>query len=557
MKVEARNMTIDNALGKGKFIIPSYQREYDWDDENIEEFINDIEESDVGDNYFIGHMVFNGDFNGNTFEVIDGQQRITTITILLCCIRDKFIEQDHDDLANAIHNKYLFSIDRDNNQYAILENKMPYPILQTRIQSKPKDRDNTIEPQKKGEKRILSSYNKLLKRIAGYSIDDLRKLRDKVLQLETIFVAATGLEDASTIFMTLNATGKDLTALDLVKNYVFSKYPTLPHVDEPNDSWKTILQNTSGLTKDNEKDRFLNNSFASRYRKVSDSKIYKEIVKQFKSGNTNAKRFISELKEDSKIYKTIIKPEPSDFSKTDYDIYESINAIISVFKIEVANAFLLSLIREYKKNNISKKITILALNSIEHFHFINNAICSKRSSGYDMLYAKYAQKLFLQKTKQEKHKVIKELVEGLLKRMPDEVDYNASFDKRVYYMSEKTKQKSLVQYILSRMERRENKNAILIDISIEHIYPEKPDENWYTLSDSNNLMRIGNLALLDSGLNSEIGNKSYSLKKESILKKSKIITTKKVFENAQWEEKDIIDRTQKICQYMYSEAWRM
>ena len=557
MKVEARNMTIDNVLGKGKFIIPSYQREYDWDDENIEEFINDIEESAVGDNYFIGHMVFNGDFNGNTFEVIDGQQRITTITILLCCIRDKFIEQGSRDFADAIHNKYLFSIDRDNNQYAILENKMPYPILQTRIQSKPEDRDNTIEPQKKGEIRILSSYNKLYKRIAEYSVDDLRELRDKVLQLETIFVAATGLEDASTIFMTLNATGKDLTALDLVKNYVFSKYPTLPHFDEPNDSWKTILQNTSGLTKDNEKDRFLNNSFASRYRKVSDSKIYKEIVKQFKSMKTDAKRFITELKEDSRVYKTIIKPDPSDFSKTDYDIYESINAIISVFKIEVANAFLLSLIREYKKNSVSKKMTILALNSIEHFHFVNNAICSKRSSGYDMLYAKYAQALFLQKTKQGKHEVIKNLVQDLLKRIPDEVDYNTSFDKRAYYTSEKTKQKSLVQYILSRMERRENKNAILINISIEHIYPEKPDKNWYTLIDSNNLMRIGNLVLLDSGLNSEIGNKSYSLKKEAILKKSKIITTKKVFENVQWEEQDIIDRTKKICQYMYSDAWRM
>lgn len=557
MKVEARNMTIDNVLGKGKFIIPSYQREYDWDDENIEEFINDIEESAIGDNYFIGHMVFNGDFNGNTFEVIDGQQRITTITILLCCIRDKFIEQGSCDFADAIHNKYLFSIDRDNNQYAILENKMPYPILQTRIQSKPEDRDNTIEPQKKGEIKILSSYNKLYKRIAEYSIDDLRRLRDKVLQLETIFVAATGLEDASTIFMTLNATGKDLTALDLVKNYVFSKYPTLPHVDEPNDSWKTILQNTSGLTRDNEKDRFLNNSFASRYRKVSDSKIYKEIVKQFKSGKTDAKRFISELKEDSRVYKMIIKPDPSDFSKTDYDIYESINAIISVFKIEVANAFLLSLIREYKKNSVSKKMTILALNSIEHFHFINNAICSKRSSGYDMLYAKYAQALFLQKTKQGKHEVIKKLVTDLLQRIPDKADYDTSFDKRVYYTSEKTKQKGLVQYILSKMERRENKNAILIDISIEHIYPEKPDKNWYTLSDSYNLMRIGNLALLDSGLNSEIGNKSYSLKKKAILKKSKIITTKKVFENAQWEEQDIIDRTQKICQYMYSDAWRM
>ena len=69
-------------------------------------------------------------------------------------------------------------------------------------------------------------------------------------------------------------------------------------------------------------------------------------------------------------------------------------------------------------------------------------------------------------------------------------------------------------------------------------------------------MYIGNLALLDSGLNSEIGNKSYSLKRITILKKSKIITTKKVFENEQWREQDIIDRTQKICQYMYTDVWR-
>ena len=400
-------------------------------------------------------------------------------------------------------------------------------------------------------------FEQLYKKFEEYRIADLRDLRDKILQLETIFVAATGLEDASTIFMTLNATGKDLTALDLVKNYVFSKYPSQPHIDEPNDSWKIILQNTSGLTKENEKDRFLNNSFASRYKKVSDTKIYKEVVKQFKSGNIDAKKFILDLKDDSEIYKTIIKPDPSDYRKTEYEIYESINAIVSIFKIEVANAFLLSLLREYNKNNISKKMTINALNCIEHLHFINNAICSKRSSGYDLLYAKYAQKLFIKKTKQEKHEVIKNLIMDLLKKIPDEADYNANFNKRVFFTSKLQKQKSLVQYILTKMERKENKNAILINISIEHIYPEKPDKNWYHLSDSSNLMHIGNLVLLDSGLNSDIGNKQYAQKKKYILNKSKIITTKKVFENEKWEEQDITKRTQNICQYMYSDAWRL
>lgn len=556
MKVDARNITINNVFSKGKFIIPSYQREYDWDDENIDEFINDINEAESDEHYFIGHMVFNGDFNGNTFEVIDGQQRITTITILLCCIRDKFIDLNENDMADAIHNKYIFSIDLNNRPFAILENKMPYPILQNRIQNKPGERNNDIKPQKKGERKILKTYDKLYKLLENYNVDDLVLLRNKVLNLETIFVAATGLADASTIFMTLNATGKDLSALDLVKNYVFSKYPTQPHIDEPNDSWKIILQNTTGLSKDNDKDRFLNNSFASRYKKVSDKKIYKEVIKQFKEDKIDAKKYVSELKEDSEIYKNIIKPTVGDFNKSDYDIYESIDAIINVFKIEVANSFLLSLLREYKSNSISKKMLLYILNGIEHFHFINNAICSKRSSGYDMMYAKYAQSLYKAKTKEEKHQILRDLNGYLSDRIPEEMDYVASFNKRVYYLSTKTKQKSLVQYILTKAERKENTNAVLINTSIEHVYPERPDGKWFKLKDSSNIMYIGNLVLLDKGLNSKMGNANYTNKKQTIDNHSKIITTKEAFDNDDWSEDYIEKRTISIRDRFYAEIWK-
>ncbi len=553
MKVEAHNLRIYQVLGKGKFVIPNYQREYDWDEDNLEEFISDIEEAEDG--YFIGHMVFNGEYSGNVFEVIDGQQRITTITILLCCIRDRFYELNEENFADAIHNKYIFSIDLENRQFAILENKMPYPVLQSRIQSVPKDRDSTIVAKKIGEHKILKTYDYLYKHLQTYNVESLKELRNKVINLETIFVAATGLADASTIFMTLNATGKDLTALDLVKNYVFSKYPTQPHIDEPNDSWKIILQNTN-VNHNSSNNKFLNNSFASRYKKVSDERMYKEVIKQFKQNNTDAKKFIAELKEDSEIYKTITLPSPNHFNKNDYDVYESICAIVSVFKIEVANSFLISIIREYRSNSISKKMLILALNSIEHLHFINNAICSNRSSGYDMLYAKYAQELFHANTKEQKHEIIKRLSKDLINRIPDKADYDSSFNKKVYFSSKNTKQKHLVQYILNKIERKKNKNAILINTSIEHIYPETPGDKWIKLTEPANIMRIGNLVLLDSGLNSSIGNDSYSNKKKVIDAKSTLISTKEVFAETAWTEDSITMRTQKICDYMYQDIWR-
>lgn len=92
MNVEARSQTIESILKKGQYIIPEYQREYDWTEENLNEFIQDINES-TEDNYFIGHMVCEGNYNGTSFKVIDGQQRITTITIMLSVFKRYFLRK--------------------------------------------------------------------------------------------------------------------------------------------------------------------------------------------------------------------------------------------------------------------------------------------------------------------------------------------------------------------------------------------------------------------------------------------------------------------------------
>jgi len=161
MNVEARSQLISQLLKKGQFIIPDYQREYDWTDENLEDFINDIQ-ADTDNNYFIGHMVCEGDYSSTEFKVIDGQQRITTITIILCVLRDVFISKGLVNLANGLHENYIFSKDTDYNEYVILDNQMPYPILQSYVQSKPEDKNTSTKPQKSGERKIISAYNKFL-----------------------------------------------------------------------------------------------------------------------------------------------------------------------------------------------------------------------------------------------------------------------------------------------------------------------------------------------------------------------------------------------------------
>lgn len=546
MNVEARSQTIESILKKGQYIIPEYQREYDWTEENLNEFIHDIKESNE-ENYFIGHMVCEGNYNGVKFKVIDGQQRITTITIMLSVIRDIFYEKELYNLANGLHENYIFSKDKDYNEYVILDNKMPYPVLQAYVQSKPDKKDKKIQAIKSGEKKIIKAYDKFYKEWKELLEDKLKELRDKILNLEIIFVAVDDEVDAFTIFETLNAKGKDLTPLDLIKNQVFKNYTRQIHIDEPNDSWKKIIENS--------KDRnikFLNYFWASRYKKVSDRKIYKEFIKKSKEDKFDYNVFIENLLDDSKIFQKIISPKLEYWNNTgEFKVYFALNAI-QIFNIQVANSLLMSLLREYKNKNISSKYLVKALTAIEKFHFINNAIIGGRSSGLDTMYSRISRDLYSAKGRHLKHNIIDEMVDKLKVKLPNIAQFKAKIDSRLYFSSKNTKQKKLVQYVLKRLEyEKQNYNIELFDISLEHIYPEKFDKFWKNIN-IEYIQNIGNLVLLDKDINSKIGNKNYDEKKKIILEKSTLLTTKEVFEEyTNWNEDTINTRRDFLIEKLY------
>lgn len=553
MEVEARSQKISNTLSKGRFIIPDFQREYDWEENEINELLEDLQDVRPDESYFIGHMVFEGKFGGNEFKVIDGQQRITTITIMLCVIRDLFFEKELNNLAEGINDKYIFAKDVDNNSYIILENKMPYPILQSYVQNIPSEKNKSQKPTKSGEKKIIKAYDYFYILFKDKEVKELKELRDKILNLEVIFVATSDNVDAYSIFMTLNATGKDLTAVDLIKNQVFHLYPRQPHIDEPNDTWKKILNNTNYKAI-----KFFNNYWSSRFKKISESRLFKEFYKNIVKEKIPIKAFLQQLLDDSFIYRKINTPSKEDWTgQNEYSIYFSIYAISEVFGIDVANAMLISLIREYQNKKISLYYITKALNSIEKFHFIHNAICSNRSSGLDQMYSKYSRELLNATNKQEKHLIIDKFIKNLEEKLPNKVKFEANFDSKLQYLSKNTKQKKLVSYILTKIElKKQNKNVELHNISIEHIYPEKSAGKWEAI-EGKYISNIGNLVLLDAGLNSKIGNITYPEKKSIIIEESTIISTKEIFEKyINWSSKEIEERRNFLVEYTYNDLWK-
>ena len=131
MKIESTDQDIRTLLSSAYYRIPRFQRPYSWDLENVEEFWNDIFEENQND-YFIGSMVVY-EFDKQHFGIVDGQQRLTTITILLCVIRNVLNQQNMKNLAEGV-NSIIERRNIDNKKEFILTTESSYPYFQDHIQ---------------------------------------------------------------------------------------------------------------------------------------------------------------------------------------------------------------------------------------------------------------------------------------------------------------------------------------------------------------------------------------------------------------------------------------
>lgn len=132
MKIEANDKSVQDIFSAGYFKIPRFQRPYSWDIEEVESFWNDILK-EKADNYFIGSMVV---FQTKKpyFGIVDGQQRLTTITIILSALRNAFLKIKEENLAKGIHN-YIEKANVDNEDELILNSESSFPYLHHHIQS--------------------------------------------------------------------------------------------------------------------------------------------------------------------------------------------------------------------------------------------------------------------------------------------------------------------------------------------------------------------------------------------------------------------------------------
>ena len=549
-------MKVGKLFTQSVYWIPDYQRSYTWDvNEEISIFWEDFlyyHENGSRD-FFIGPMVFKAeDIDSAKREVIDGQQRLITISVMLSTLVSIFEELGEVDSANGLRQSLIFK-DKTYKEQLAINTEDPHPFYQNKIFHF----DNTVRPTKESEKKIekaskyfVEKINDLMKdcdlpeKIRGMEI-----LRDKILNIDAVIIVSDDETDAFTIFETINTRGKNLSSLDLLKNYIFKNYPKLTGVEDPKTTWKHIDQNISVISRS--KKDFFNRFWSSWVFKVTENKLYRRFSDHMRDNNhpfENSESLLAALKKTSETYRKISQPTLDDWSENkNLHIYYHIKNINGLFSLQVHYPLLMALIDLFEDKKIKIDVLSEALLLLENFHFIFTHIVSSRPSGLDAKYSKFAIKL---REEDDRKSVISQLKKELNEKLPNLSEYKEKFSALNY-----TDNKETIKFILMRLEKTENSNT-LIDLektTLDHLTPKA--------SSKDNVHNIGNIFLLEAEYNEikdnlepfeEIGDKKVI---EYLRDKTKYQFSKNefnsIFDSDIWTDEMIKERSEELAKATY------
>ncbi|MFW1731036.1 DUF262 domain-containing protein [Acinetobacter baumannii] len=515
MKIVAQDKEIQELLKGTFFKIPRFQRAYSWETEEVEDFWNDIIENQDA-NYFIGSVVAYI-IDNPMVGLVDGQQRFTTVTIILSAIREKFKELGEQELARGVQN-YIEGQDADNKKQFILAPETSYPYFQREIQKydpitvNHPSKDISFEENKIKDaytliKKLLNDYLekfKLNKESSVYKetlIQKVKELRSKILKLKLVYILLDNEVDAYLIFETLNARGKELNVSDLVKNLLLKNLPN-SHIDydEAQALWQTLIDKLDTLKDKQDKtivDQYLYHYWNATHSITTSKKLFPTIKDRLGEKPEDCENFLKHLVENSEYYLNILDPETIENNIKNKPLIYSLKTIQDL-KIKIVYPLLLSLLIAYSKNKISTKLLRNFISTIEQFHFQFNGVCRRKTGGtLTTLYNETAQSIYKVNETSEANNIFIDFKKSLNKVAVTKEEFILNFEK-LKYDNKNLKHKNVIKYSLFKiLESIPTKpySSELADLTIEHLISQSTKTSF--------MSNVGNLILVGSKLNNE------------------------------------------------------
>lgn len=505
-----------------RFRIPRNQRPYSWESQQVEDFIDDLLDESV---FFFGSFVFNiGKEKEDGFiEVIDGQQRIITFTILSAVIRDIFVELKNQKGVKLIQDNDISPEDQKTGekQYKLDIPDTLHDYFLEYIQSGEKNIAES-SPRKAEQKRVKESYKVIRDMIRGEienetcnstekKIARLMEFRSHIYDRKAVEIKVNDEDVAYLMFETLNARGADLTQADLIKNYLFREIKPGKKGDIAKVTWQEIQDRVEGGPLSLSK--FLRHYYVSKFDFVQEKGLFKEIKKR----NLDLQGLLEDLKKYADVYYLATqgnREEWEEFIDNKIRTYKIFNPVLGLREMGITQYLPLLFVLLVNKEKINFDFSGY-INKIEKHHFKYSGVCKQPGNIVEKIYSKTARQIYISATesttKEESNKEIAVILDTFVKQLPKVS--KELFEEKFNEIDYSRQTKKFIQYTFGYMERGKSGTNEFIpnwkEITVEHILPQEPVKWKLKKEDvSEYVNSLGNLTLIDRRINGRMENKT-------------------------------------------------
>ena len=562
---------------EARYIVPRFQRDYNWKSDHIDEFWNDLkkhwtnwkERRDRVPYYFGSMMLVNEDETNFLFRIVDGQQRMTTSMIFFIALRDYFFEIGNDDDVDHLNSVIYYEDENLDLKPRLQLNRYNNPYFKSRMIEKKNlsekvasiGRDIRVK-----DKELANCYKEFAKRITDEDktefgnvaveekIKDIRDMYEHLLKnfevVENIFSSK---QRAYRIFETINHKGLRLDENDLVKNYLMELIDDTDSVEESqdvinaDDKWGDIISKLEHVKI--KEDSFLRTHLTAYVGKTPKDKIYDTIMAEVKDKSA-AKDFLVDLEKSSDFISKIKNPTDEEWD-SDQDVLDDLFGLDALSEGGM-HPILLAAQRRLGLNDMKKLIKL-----VTKLHFRSKTVCNVSYTDIEALVVKICTQLKISTSGYALPDIVKDMITW--SKYPSDDEFEVKFKQLELSSSPKAR------YVLKELEynmvgsRSMSSTLIKPDIQVEHIMPKSIEGEWSDelqqkpeldspakISDyhKRNLSRLGNLTLLSPRANAIIQNDSYRKKllgsgEYSGYRDDQIKMTSRLVDYQQWGEEEI------------------
>jgi uncharacterized protein with ParB-like and HNH nuclease domain len=541
---DTSNKTFREILGNGlKYEVPRFQRDYAWTEEQWSDLWQDIEEviQEQDDEHYMGYLVLQR-INDNTSIIIDGQQRLTTVTLIIIAalyqLKELVENNDHPEdnqrRLEALQRSYIGALNPVSltveNKLQLNRNNQSY--FKTYLASLQKPRVSRI---KRSEKQLADAcrfFQDKLKAVkwSGDKIAGFIEAMASRLLFTTIRVGSE--VNAYRVFETLNARGVQLSTPDLLKNFIFSAidqnhsaHETL--ITEIEDQWSRVLDQLGK----SDFSHFLLTEWNRRNPLARKNDLFKRIKRSITT-QEDAFAQLRNLDQAAEIY-TAIQDADDEFWKAHKlpDALPSLQAL-NLFNISQPVGIFISAWEKWSRQDFLTLLRIVEIISLRY-----NVICQNGASEQEGIYNQVARAIYDGKS-------LVEVLPDLRRIYPKDNEFKHSFAMRSFKTRNISKK---ARYLLARIERHLSPENVLDEslLTLEHILPEHPNEEWcHDFGDEGIedwAERLGNMTLMTGSANKDIDQQPFPTKK-NWLAGSPYLISRKASEYQEWNKAAIESR---------------